>query len=170
MNILKTVAATVALVLFGTNAGAEGIAVHHAYAIGGANPATGAAFMVIHNETEAPDRLVEVRSEIAALAQLHLSEMSGDGVMSMVHVEDGFDLPQGGTLVLERGGTHVMFMGLHEPLTQGREITITLVFEIAGEVMVTLLVDNETAPTVMDHSSMDHGTMDHGMGDQTSGN
>ena len=60
-----------------------------------------------------------------------------------------------------------MMMGLTQPLAQGDEVTVTLVFEKAGEVEVTIPVDNERKAEgaghgAMDHSQMDHSQMDHG--------
>jgi copper(I)-binding protein len=47
---------------------------------------------------------------------------------------------------LERGGDHVMFMGLSAPMTQGDEILVTLMFENAGAVSITVPVDLKRAP------------------------
>jgi hypothetical protein len=56
---------------------------------------------------------------------------------------------------------HVMFLGLNRPLTQGDEVEVTLTFEQAGEVTVTIPVDNERMPAGMGHG------MQHGHGGQT---
>ena len=101
---------------------------------------SGAAFMLIENIGDADDRLISVTSPAAKLAQLH-THREKDGVMKMVHVEEGFDLPAGETLVLQRGGNHVMFMGLTEPFDQGKVIPLTLVFEKSGEITVDVPVD-----------------------------
>jgi hypothetical protein len=66
--------------------------------------------------------------------------MEGD-VMRMVHVEEGFELPAGETVVLERGGRHVMFMGLAGPMEQGETVAVTLTFEQAGDMRVEIPVD-----------------------------
>ncbi|PVA06688.1 copper chaperone PCu(A)C [Thalassorhabdomicrobium marinisediminis] len=159
---------TAAAALISTAAWAE-ITVEHAYARS-SNPVSGAAFMVIHNTAETDDHLIGVTSEIAARTELHTHEETDEGVMRMTHVEAGRPLPAGGTLVLQRGADHVMFMGLEAPLEQDAEITITLIFEDAGEIPVTLPVDQTRAPMAhgdmdhseMDHSDTEHGTMDHG--------
>lgn len=124
---------------------------------------TGAAFMQIVNHGEA-DRLVDVTSPAAELVQLHTHVESDAGVMQMKHVEEGFDLPANGTLSLERGGKHVMLMGLTAPLEQGKSVPVTLTFEKAGEMTIDVTVDLERAPGEgmshdMDHSK-GHGSKD----------
>lgn len=123
------------------------------------NAKSGAAFMLIHNDGEA-DRLVSARSDAAARVELH-THLEDNGVMRMVHVEEGFDLPADGMIALERGGKHVMLMGLTAPMLQGESVTLTLVFEKAGEIVVDVPVDLER---------QDRGGMQHGMKQQGAGN
>ena len=120
---------------------------------------TGAAFMIIHNSGEA-DRLVGVSSDVAARTELHTHLDDGNGVMRMVHVEDGFELPADGMIAMQRGGKHVMLMGLNAPMEQGAMVTVTLTFENAGDVVVEIPVDLER---------QDHGAMQHGHGGMNNG-
>ena len=106
---------------------------------------TGAAFMLIENIGDAPDRLIAVKSTAAKKVELHTHREEG-GVMKMVHVEEGFELGAGETLFLQRGGDHVMFMGLTEPFEQGKTIPLTLVFETSGEITLEIPVDLERMP------------------------
>lgn len=106
----------------------------------------GAAFMVIENTGAAADRLIGASSDAAARVELHTHEDMGEGVMRMVHVEEGFEIPAGASHMLMRGGDHVMLMGLTRSLTQGDTVTVTLTFEQAGEVVVSMPVDLERAP------------------------
>ena len=137
---------------------AQAIEVHDAYArtaYPGAPSA--AAFMVIYNRGDAPDRLIGVQSPVAARVELHTHIDAGGGVMQMRPVEDGLPLPTGGQIVMQRGGNHVMMMGVTEELTHGDAVPVTLVFE-SGQVldlMVEVLADD---PAQMDHGAMDHGT------------
>lgn len=121
---------------------------------------SGAAFMVIENTGEAADRLVSAASNIAQRVELHTHIDQGDGVMKMVEVEEGFEIPAGASYALERGGAHVMFMGLTETLEQGGEVTVTLVFEQAGDITVTIPVDNERKAK-HGHADHDHSGHDH---------
>ena len=97
---------------------------------------TGAAFMVIANSGDEDDRLVSATSDAAAKVELHTHKDDGNGVMKMVHVEEGFVIPAQGEHTLQRGGDHVMFMGLTAPFEQGSTVAVTLSFEKAGDVEV----------------------------------
>lgn len=120
---------------------------------------TGAAFMLIHNSGEA-DRLVAAASDAAARTELHTHLDDGNGVMRMVHVEEGFELPTDGMITMQRGGKHVMLMGLNGPMEHGATVAVTLTFEKAGDIVVEVPVDLER----QDHGGMPqgHGTMKHG--------
>lgn len=139
-NILAaTMAATFALPAF---AGSE-ISIDDAYArAAGATAVAGAAFFVIHNTGDEDDRLVAAESDIAKRTELHTHIADGD-VMRMVEVEEGFPVPAGGMHTLQRGGDHVMFMGLTRPMEQGDLVDVTLVFEKAGRIDVEIPVDLE---------------------------
>ena len=119
---------------------------------------TGAAFLVIRNTDDTADRLIGVASDAAAKTELHTHIAGENGVMRMVHVEEGFELPAGGMIEMKRGAEHVMLMGLTDPMEQGGTVTITLTFEKAGEMVVEVPVDLER----QDHGGMSHGTMNSG--------
>ena len=120
---------------------ADTIAVRDAFARASSPAAkSGAAFMAIDNTGGTDDRLVAASSDIAARVELHTHIMEDD-VMRMVHVEEGFEIPAGETVLLERGGKHVMFMGLAAPMEQGARVEVTLTFEEAGDVTVEIPVD-----------------------------
>lgn len=130
------------------------IMVEDAYARA-SNKMAGAAFMAVTNHTAADDRLISASSDVAKRTELHTHKDMGDGVMKMMHVEEGFAIPAGETHMLQRGGDHVMFMGLTQELKQGDVIDLTLTFEKAGDVIVQISVDLERKPAAggMDHSS-----------------
>ena len=123
---------------------------------------TGGAFMVIYNRGDAEDRLIGASSDAAEKVELHTHKEDANGVMRMVHVEEGFDLPANGQIVMERGGHHVMFLGLKEPMKQGDVIDLVLTFEKAGDVPVQVEVDLERMPQPGAHGGMNHGGMNHG--------
>ncbi|KNG95643.1 hypothetical protein ATO11_00500 [Pseudaestuariivita atlantica] len=101
----------------------------------------GAAFVVIENPTDMPDRLLAASTDAAKRVELHTHSMTDSGVMRMLHLPEGFEIPAGGQLVLERGGHHVMMMGLTRGLADGDAVEVTFTFERAGPVTVTLPVD-----------------------------
>ena len=117
---------------------------------------SGAAFMVTHNTGDSDDHLISVTSDAAKRVELHTHLESEMGVMRMLHAEDGFVILSGAKTFLERGGKHVMFMGLNAPFVDGEEITLTLLFRDAGEITVTVPVDLNRMPASemgeMDHS------------------
>ncbi len=117
----------------------------------------GAAFMTIMNPTETNDRLIAVSSDIAARVELHTHVDAGNGVMQMRHDEDGFDIPAGGSHVLQRGGDHVMFMGLNRALNDGDLVEVTLTFEQAGDITVEIPVDLNRKPKAGHGHAHDHG-------------
>jgi copper(I)-binding protein len=136
----------------------DGITVKDAYArSSGSMAASGAAFMLIENHTGADDRLIGAASDVAERTELHTHREDDMGVMRMIHVEEGFDLPAGSTLEMRRGGHHVMFLGLSEPFEQGDTVMLTLEFETAGEVTVEVPVDLERQPMHGAGHGKEHG-------------
>ncbi len=152
----KTLSVAVAATFLAMPALAD-ITVMDAYArSSGKNAKSGAAFMAIQNTGQEDDHLVAAVSDVAHKVELHTHIASGDGVMRMVHVEEGFIIPAGETYMLKRGGDHVMFMGLAQPMHDGDMLDVTLVFEKAGEITVQIPVDLQRKP---DHAAMDHSKM-----------
>jgi len=97
---------------------------------------TGGAYVTIDN-AGAPDRLLGAQTAIAK-AELHQHIMEGN-VMKMVPVPGGIALPAGRT-TLAPGGYHIMLLGLKAPLKEGSSFPMTLTFEKAGKVEVTVTV------------------------------
>ena len=155
----RILSAALAATLLAAPALAEGIMIHDAYArASGPNAKAGAAFMQIMNHTDTDDRLVSASADVSKRVELHTHKETGDGVMKMMEVEEGFVIPAGGMHALARGGDHVMFMGLTQSFTQGETISVTLTFENAGAVVVEIPIDNERkANHGMDHSGHKHG-------------
>jgi copper(I)-binding protein len=101
-------------------------------------PVDGTAYVTVHGGLEA-DSLVAVRSEVADAIELHVTEMDG-AVMRMTHVS-AIEVPAGGEMRLEPGGAHAMIFGLTSGVDAGDVVTLTLVFERAGEVSVAARVE-----------------------------
>ncbi|MEJ6393976.1 copper chaperone PCu(A)C [Gymnodinialimonas sp. 2305UL16-5] len=128
---------------------------------------TGAAFMTIFNHSEMDDRLIGVTSAAADRLELHTHIQDTGGVMRMVEVEDGFAIAAGETIALQRGGLHVMLLGLTEPLVQGEEIEITFTFEHADPVTHVITIDNERQPAAHGGHGDHGGGHGHGHGDHS---
>ena len=103
------------------------------------NAPVGGGFMTIENEGPEADRLISASSPVAADVQIHEMAMQGD-VMKMRHLSEGLELPGGETVTLEPGGYHLMFMGLKQAFVEGETVPVTLVFEKAGSVEISLPV------------------------------
>ena len=99
----------------------------------------GGGFLKLSNEGPTADRLVAATSARAGSIELHTMRMEGD-VMRMRQV-DAIELPAGGSVELKPGGMHLMFIGLKAPLRNGDTFPMTLRFEKAGEVVVTVNVE-----------------------------
>ena len=105
----------------------------------------GGGYLTIENKGSAPDKLVGVGADAAGKVEVHEMAMDG-GVMKMRPVEGGFTIDPGKTVKLAPGGLHLMMMDLKSPLKQGDKLPVTLQFEKAGKVQVTLDVQGVGAP------------------------
>ena len=108
----------------------------------GASAMAGAAFMHITNQSGQDDVLIGAKTDVSAMAELHTHIEDKDGVVKMRQIEDGIKLASGETVVMERGGNHVMLMGLNKSFESGEIVKITLIFEKAGDVVVEAPVHN----------------------------
>jgi copper(I)-binding protein len=92
------------------------------------------------------DRLVSVSTALAESAQIHEMKME-NGVMSMSELPSGLALPAGQKVELKPGSTHIMLMGLRDPLVDGSVASLTLTFEKAPAIGVHAAVKQ---PPVVD--------------------
>ncbi len=93
--------------------------------------ASGAAYVQIANRGTSEDTLLAVTSPAAAGAMFHGGSMSH--LMTIA-------IPAGGRVLLEPGGTHIMFSDFTALPTAGDSLTVTLVFARAGSVTLELPV------------------------------
>lgn len=94
----------------------------------------GVAYMTLRNTGDAPATLTGIRSEAAAMPELHRST-EADGASSMEPVDEVTIAP-GGTVALAPGGLHVMLMELTQSLEEGGTHRLTLIFEDGTEMAV----------------------------------
>ena len=84
------------------------------------------------------DRLVGAATPRAAMAQLHVvSEAEG---MARMRPTEGVDVPAHESVALAPQGTHIMLMDLPRPLVAGEHFPLTLQFEQAGKIGVSVEV------------------------------
>jgi periplasmic copper chaperone A len=122
---------------------------------------TGGGFLIIENKGSAPDKLIGASADVAGKVEVHEMAMN-DGVMKMRPVEGGLTIDPGKTVKLAPGGYHLMIMDLKNPLKQGDKLPLTLQFEKAGKVAVTLDVQGVGAKGPGGSGEMEmHKSSDH---------
>jgi periplasmic copper chaperone A len=102
---------------------------------GGARVAGG--FLTIENKGSAPDRLIGGSADVSDKIQVHEMSMK-NGVMTMRQLDKGLAIEPGKTVKLAPGGFHLMMLNLKSPLKQGEKLPVTLEFEKAGKVKLSL--------------------------------
>lgn len=145
----------------------EGIHIHDAYAR--LSPQSGAVFFMIHNNTDADITVTGAHTDLTERAELHSHTEGADGVMVMAEIEGGVPLAPGEMHLFQRGGDHVMLMGLTRKLADGDSFDLVLDFADGSALDVPVVVDSARKPDAamkgmegMDHEAM-HGAM-HGSG------
>jgi len=113
----------------------------------------GAVYMTIQNGTENDDILLGALTDAAEVVELHdvvmkdVSEMASEdtengGDMAMQMVKQEFvQVHAGETVRFEPGSLHVMLIGMKNNLIEGDTITLTLIFQNAGEVTIQVPVE-----------------------------
>ena len=97
----------------------------------------GSGYLTIENKGANPDRLVGVAADVAGKVEVHEMAMN-NGVMTMRPLDNGLTIDPGKTVKLAPGGYHLMMFDLKAPLKQGDKLPVTLKFEKAGEVKLSL--------------------------------
>lgn len=103
--------------------------------------ATG-AFMTIQSQQDA--RLVEVRSPVAGMVEIH--QIAMDNGMMKMGATDGVDLPAGKPVALASGGYHVMLMQLKRQMKEGDTVPLTLVVQKKDKKLETIEVKAQVKP------------------------
>jgi copper(I)-binding protein len=97
----------------------------------------GGGYLTIENKGTAPDRLIGGSADIAGKVEVHEMAMN-NGVMTMRPLDKGLTIEPGKTVKLAPVGYHLMMFDLKGPLKQGDKLPVTLEFEKAGKVQVSL--------------------------------
>lgn len=112
-------------------------------------PAAG-AYLSIENKGPAADRLVGVSSPVSKSGEIHTMAMEGN-LMKMREVDGGLEIKPGQKIAMQPGnGYHIMLMGLSKPLQAGEKLPLTLTFEKAGKIEVTVNVQDPAAAGAKD--------------------
>jgi periplasmic copper chaperone A len=93
-----------------------------------------AGFLVVDNAGKGADKLLSVTSSVSDKISIHKT------INNRMVEAKSFPIPAGGKLDLERGGNHIMFEDVKQPLKQGQNITVQLHFQKAPPITVTVPV------------------------------
>lgn len=120
---------------------------------GGAKVAGG--YLTIENKGTTADRLVGGSADIAGKFEIH--EMAVEnGVMKMRALDKGIAIEPGKTVKFAPGGYHLMLQDLKGALKQGDKVPVTLQFEKAGKVSLSLDVQGVGAQAPGDGGHSGH--------------
>ena len=104
-----------------------------------------AYFATLENTGNSADRLLRASTPMATRVELHTMAVDAQGVMRMREI-DGIALAPHAKIQMRPGsGMHLMLIGLKEPLKDGARFPMTLEFEHAGKVDVTVVVESANA-------------------------
>jgi periplasmic copper chaperone A len=129
------------------------ISVEHPWAR--ATPAgakTGAAYLTLVNNGTSADRLIHASTPMAEKVQVH-QEIDENGVMKMRELPV-VEIGPGAALTFKPGGTHMMIIGLKQPLKKGQTFPLTLDFEKAGKIDLQIPIAKAGAMGDHDMSGM----------------
>ncbi|MBC8160686.1 MAG: copper chaperone PCu(A)C [Roseiflexaceae bacterium] len=113
---------------------------------------TDALYMVIRNTGSRPDSLLGATSDAAATVELHQTSSTG-GVVAMRPIPE-ISIPAGGAVAIESGAYHLMLLDRTRVVKAGDLVTVTLLFQQAGTVVVQAEV-RDAVPTTERSDSKD---------------
>ncbi|UUS32042.1 MULTISPECIES: copper chaperone PCu(A)C [Streptomyces] len=95
-------------------------------------------FLTVTNTGDTGDTLTSVTSDLSDDVQMH--ETKNQKMRQVA----SFDVPAHGELRLERGGSHLMFMGLKRTPKKGDTVRLRLTFKESGAIDVRVPVESRT--------------------------
>ncbi len=118
-----------------------------------------AIYVTLENKGTEVDRLIGAETDIARDAQLH-THIVEDNIVKMRRLE-ALEVRPGTPTVLERGGHHIMLVGLKKRLREGELAPLTLILERAGRIKIEAYVEgwaqsDDAAPAKK--NSHEHGS------------
>ncbi len=111
---------------------------------------TGAGYMKIENSNNKDIRLIAIEADIAQHTSLHETIREND-MVSMQAVENGILIPAKSQVELQPGGLHLMLMRLKQPLEEGQQVPIKLIFDSGLEIATYLAIQPLTGDHMMHH-------------------
>ena len=116
---------------------------------------TAAAYMTVINTGRSADRLLSADTPVAQTVQFH-KESEENGI-SRMRALSSVEIDPGAKVVFKPSDMHMMMTGLKAPLKEGGTFPLTLQFEKAGKVEITVPVAKVGAMQYGDMSSVSHG-------------
>jgi periplasmic copper chaperone A len=107
------------------------------------------AYLTVENKGKSSDRLVPAASPVAGIVEVHEMVMDG-GVMKMRTIP-GIEIKPGAKVALKPGGYHIMLRELKQPLKKGGRFPLTLSFETAGKIEVSVSVEDMSSTSGAGH-------------------
>ena len=99
----------------------------------------GAIYFVIENGTNLNEKLLNVNTNIAEDAQVHMTMVNDQSVMTM-EMQEFVEISSGSEINFKPGGLHVMLANLYQDLQVGDTFIINLQFEDAGQINIEVTV------------------------------
>jgi len=115
---------------------------------------TGAAYMTLINNGASADRLLSATTPLADQVQFH-KETEDNGVSRMREARN-VELEPGAKITFKPGEMHMMLVGLKQPLIEEQALPLTLQFERAGNIDVTMPIEKLGAMHREDMGTMMH--------------
>jgi copper(I)-binding protein len=107
-------------------------------AVGVTTDPVAAVYLELENHDAEPRTLVGATCSCGVKVTLHLTEQS-QGLSKMVDT-GGIEIAPDATVVLHPGGSHLMLMGLEQPLVEGDQLELELAFDGSRPVRVQVPV------------------------------
>ena len=95
-----------------------------------------AAYITIRNEGSSADVLTGIETEISSMPEVH--EIKTNDNVSTMSPAGLVEIPAKDAVKLAPGGLHIMLIGLQRALVEGERFPMTLIFEKAGRVNVSV--------------------------------
>jgi copper(I)-binding protein len=118
----------------------EELMIEDAWARPGFRGDNSAVYLVINNPTETGDGLIGASTDIAGMAEIHLSSMDDAGTMTMER-QNLVPIPANELVELSPGGLHIMLVNLGRDLTVGDTFQLSLEFQRAGDMTVEVEIN-----------------------------
>ena len=118
--------------------GQDVIVIRDTWARPGLQGGNSAVFFTVENNSAVNDQLLSADSDIASSVEVHRTIME-DGVMKMKQ-QFSVPIPVNGSVIFKPGDLHIMLIDLNSDLNAGDEFDVSLQFEHAGEINLTVVV------------------------------